>query len=136
MSVVRKQVSEAAFLAVKKASEVIDMSKHHGEHPRMGATDVCPLVPVSGITMEETAEYARKLAKRIGEELKFLFIVMKMLHSKRNGETWQTAGRVSMKDLKRNLQILNGNLISDLQFLMKEPGRLQLVQEIFLLHLM
>ena len=45
------------------------MSKHHGEHPRMGATDVCPLVPVSGITMEETAEYARRLAKRIGEEL-------------------------------------------------------------------
>jgi glutamate formiminotransferase/formiminotetrahydrofolate cyclodeaminase len=64
-----EQVSEAAFLAVKKASEIIDMSKHHGEHPRMGATDVCPFVPVSGITMAETAEYARKLAKRIGEEL-------------------------------------------------------------------
>jgi glutamate formiminotransferase/formiminotetrahydrofolate cyclodeaminase len=64
------QVSEAAFLAVKKASEIIDMSKHHGEHPRMGSTDVCPLVPVSGITMEETVEYARKLAGRIGDELK------------------------------------------------------------------
>jgi glutamate formiminotransferase/formiminotetrahydrofolate cyclodeaminase len=64
------EVSEAAFLAVKKASEVIDMSKHHGEHPRMGATDVCPFIPVSGITMEKTAEYARCLAKRIGEELK------------------------------------------------------------------
>jgi glutamate formiminotransferase/formiminotetrahydrofolate cyclodeaminase len=64
-----EQVSEAAFLAVKKASEIIDMSKHHGKHPRMGATDVCPFVPVSGITMEETAEYARKLAGRIGEEL-------------------------------------------------------------------
>ena len=63
-------VSEAAFRAVKKASEVIDMSKHHGEHPRMGATDVCPFVPVSGITMEETVEYARKLAERIGKELK------------------------------------------------------------------
>ncbi|HBC79437.1 MAG TPA: glutamate formimidoyltransferase, partial [Bacteroidales bacterium] len=62
-------VSEAAFRAVRKASELIDMSKHHGEHPRMGATDVCPMVPVSGITMEETAEYARRLAKRIGEEL-------------------------------------------------------------------
>jgi glutamate formiminotransferase/formiminotetrahydrofolate cyclodeaminase len=62
-------VSRAAFLAVKKASELIDMSKHHGEHPRMGATDVCPYVPVSGITMEETAGYARKLAKRIGDEL-------------------------------------------------------------------
>jgi glutamate formiminotransferase/formiminotetrahydrofolate cyclodeaminase len=65
-----EQVSQAAFLAVKKASEIIDMSKHHGEHPRMGATDVCPFVPVSGITMEETADYARKLAKRLGEELK------------------------------------------------------------------
>ena len=63
------EVIEAAFLAVKKASELIDMSKHTGEHPRFGATDVCPLVPVSGITMEETVEYARKLAKRIGEEL-------------------------------------------------------------------
>jgi glutamate formiminotransferase / formiminotetrahydrofolate cyclodeaminase len=62
-------VSLAAFLAVKKASEVIDMSKHHGEHPRMGATDVCPFVPVSGITMEETVTYARKVASRIGDEL-------------------------------------------------------------------
>jgi glutamate formiminotransferase/formiminotetrahydrofolate cyclodeaminase len=50
---------------------VIDMSKHHGEHPRFGATDVCPLIPVSGISMEETAEYARRLAKRIGDELQF-----------------------------------------------------------------
>ncbi len=63
------EVIEAAVAAVKKASELIDMSKHKGEHPRMGATDVCPLVPIAGITMEETVEYARKLAKRIGEEL-------------------------------------------------------------------
>jgi glutamate formiminotransferase / formiminotetrahydrofolate cyclodeaminase len=62
-------VSIAAFLAIKKAAEVIDMSKHHGEHPRMGATDVCPFVPVSGMTMEETVTYARKVAARIGEEL-------------------------------------------------------------------
>ncbi len=62
-------VIEAAFRAVKKASEVIDMSKHKGEHPRMGATDVCPLVPVANISMEETVEYARKLAERIGKEL-------------------------------------------------------------------
>ena len=62
-------VCEAAFLAVKKASELIDMSKHKGAHPRMGATDVCPLIPIANITMEETVEYARKLAKRIGEEL-------------------------------------------------------------------
>jgi len=62
-------VSEAAFRSVKKASEIIDMSKHHGAHPRMGATDVCPFVPVSGITMEETVKYARKVAERIGNEL-------------------------------------------------------------------
>jgi glutamate formiminotransferase / formiminotetrahydrofolate cyclodeaminase len=64
-----EEVCEAAFRAVKRASELIDMSKHHGEHPRMGATDVCPLIPVSGITMEETVIYARKLAERIGSEL-------------------------------------------------------------------
>jgi glutamate formiminotransferase/formiminotetrahydrofolate cyclodeaminase len=62
-------VSEAAFRCVKKASEVIDMSKHHGAHPRMGATDVCPFVPVSGITMEETVTIAHKVAERIGNEL-------------------------------------------------------------------
>ena len=62
-------VSEAAFLSVKKASEIIDMSKHHGAHPRMGATDVCPFVPVSGITMEETVSVAHKVAERIGNEL-------------------------------------------------------------------
>ncbi|MBT6836365.1 MAG: glutamate formimidoyltransferase [Bacteroidetes bacterium] len=64
-------VLEAAFNAVKKASELIDMSKHKGAHPRFGATDVCPLVPVSNISMEETVQYAHKLAKRIGEELKY-----------------------------------------------------------------
>jgi glutamate formiminotransferase/formiminotetrahydrofolate cyclodeaminase len=62
-------VVEAAFRCIKKAAELIDMSKHKGEHPRMGATDVCPLVPISGITMEETAEFAKQLAKRVGEEL-------------------------------------------------------------------
>ncbi len=64
-----KAVCEAAFLAIKKAGELIDMSRHKGEHPRMGATDVCPLIPISGISMEETAKYAQALAKRVGEEL-------------------------------------------------------------------
>jgi glutamate formiminotransferase/formiminotetrahydrofolate cyclodeaminase len=63
------EVCEAAFRAVKKASELLDMRHHKGEHPRFGATDVCPLIPVSGVSMEEAVEYARKLAKRIGEEL-------------------------------------------------------------------
>jgi glutamate formiminotransferase/formiminotetrahydrofolate cyclodeaminase len=62
-------VIEAAYQAIKKAGELIDMSKHKGEHPRMGATDVCPLIPISGITMEETVSYAKKLGKRVGEEL-------------------------------------------------------------------
>lgn len=62
-------VVEAAFRGIKKASEIIDMRKHKGEHPRFGATDVCPFVPIAGITMEETVEYARKLAERVGNEL-------------------------------------------------------------------
>lgn len=62
-------VIEAAFRAIDKAREVIDMRHHKGEHPRFGATDVCPLVPVSNITMEETVVYARKLAERVGKEL-------------------------------------------------------------------
>ena len=64
-----QSVIEAAYRAIKKAGELIDMSKHKGEHPRMGATDVCPLIPIANITMEETAKYAQELAKRIGEEL-------------------------------------------------------------------
>lgn len=63
------RVIEAAFRAIKKAGELIDMSKHKGEHPRMGATDVCPLIPIANISMEETAKYAQQLAKRVGDEL-------------------------------------------------------------------
>ncbi|MEI6019924.1 MAG: glutamate formimidoyltransferase [Bacteroidota bacterium] len=62
-------VIEGAFRAIKMAGELIDMSKHKGEHPRMGATDVCPLIPISNISMEETAHFAKALAKRVGEEL-------------------------------------------------------------------
>lgn len=62
-------VVQAAFLAIKKAGELIDMSKHKGEHPRMGATDVCPFIPISNISMEETAQYAVKLGKMVGDQL-------------------------------------------------------------------
>ena len=62
-------VVEAAFRGIAKAAELIDMSKHHGAHPRMGATDVCPLVPVSGVSLEECAEMARKLGRRVADEL-------------------------------------------------------------------
>ncbi len=64
-----EEVVEAAVRAARQAAELIDMSKHSGEHPRFGAMDVCPLVPVANITMDETVEYARALAKRLGEEL-------------------------------------------------------------------
>jgi len=62
-------VVEAAFRAIAAAAESIDMRRHTGEHPRMGATDVCPLVPISGISMAETAELARRLGERVGREL-------------------------------------------------------------------
>ena len=64
-----KQVVEAAFLLIKKASELIDMTKHSGEHPRFGATDVCPFVPVANATMEDCIECARSLGKKVGNEL-------------------------------------------------------------------
>jgi len=64
-----QQVIDAAFLLIQKAQELIDMSKHSGEHPRMGATDVCPLVPIANISMEQCAEWAHKLGERVGTEL-------------------------------------------------------------------
>ena len=63
-------VVEAAFRGIAEAAELIDMRRHSGEHPRMGATDVCPLVPIAGITMKETADLARALAERVGRELR------------------------------------------------------------------
>lgn len=62
-------VCEAAFRGIRKAAEIIDMTTHHGAHPRMGATDVCPLIPVAGITLDECAALARKLAERVADEL-------------------------------------------------------------------
>ena len=62
-------VIEAAFLLIQKAAELIDMSKQTGEHPRFGATDVCPLIPIANISMDEVVPYAHKLGKRVGEEL-------------------------------------------------------------------
>ena len=62
-------IGEAAFRVIKKASELIDMSKHSGEHPRMGATDVCPFVPVAGVGIDDCIRVARALGKRVGKEL-------------------------------------------------------------------
>ena len=75
-----KNVIEAAFLLIKKAKELIDMSKHSGEHPRMGATDVCPLVPISNISMDEVTKYARELAKRVGSELEIPVYCLSLIH--------------------------------------------------------
>ncbi|MCB0556083.1 MAG: glutamate formimidoyltransferase [Phaeodactylibacter sp.] len=75
-------VVRAAFLAIKKASEVIDMRKHKGEHPRMGATDVCPLIPISNISMEEVVEWARKLGEMAGRELEIPFYLYEFAATK------------------------------------------------------
>ena len=84
-------VVEAAFLAIKKASELIDMSKHTGAHPRMGATDVCPFIPISGMTMDECVEYARKLGKRVGDELGIPIYLYENAASK---EEWRNLANV------------------------------------------
>jgi len=103
------EVIEAALVAIKKAAEVIDMRHHKGEHPRFGATDVCPFVPVANITMEETVEYARKLAKRVGEELGIPVFcyenaaftdVRKNLANCRSGEYEALPERISTKEWK------------------------------------
>lgn len=85
-----KPVIEAAFLAIKKASELIDMSKHKGEHPRMGATDVCPLIPISNITLDETADYARQLGERAGAELDIPFYLYEHAASKKERQNLAT----------------------------------------------
>jgi len=84
-------VVEAAFRAIKEAAALIDMSKHSGEHPRMGATDVCPFIPISGITMEETVEYSKLLAKRVGEELA---IPVFLYESSATDKRWQNLANI------------------------------------------
>lgn len=97
------EVLEAAFKAVKKAKELIDMGKHSGAHPRFGATDVCPLVPVSNITMEETVEYARKLAKRIGGELEYPVYLYEKAATKPERENLATVRAGEYEGLKEKL---------------------------------
>ncbi|HLG19459.1 MAG TPA: glutamate formimidoyltransferase [Bdellovibrionota bacterium] len=77
-------VAEAAFRAIQRAADLIDMRKHRGEHPRMGATDVCPFVPVSNVTMEECVEIARKVGERVGRELKIPVYLYEKAASKPN----------------------------------------------------
>ena len=86
-----EQVVEAAFQAIKKAADLIDMSTHKGAHPRMGATDVCPFVPVSNMNMDECVEYSKKLAKRVGEELN---IPVYLYGNSATKEEWQNLANV------------------------------------------
>ena len=88
-------VTEAAFRAIKKAGELIDMSKHKGEHPRMGATDVCPLIPIANISMEETAAWAQQLAQRDGTELNLQLYLYEAAQTKKE--------RNNLSDLKKSL---------------------------------
>ena len=83
-------VIEAAFRGIAKAAELIDMRRHRGEHPRMGATDVCPLVPISGLSMEETIEWARKLAERVGRELEIPIFLYEHAASERKRKNLAT----------------------------------------------
>ena len=84
-------VIAAAAKAVKKAAELIDMSKHKGEHPRMGATDVCPLIPIANISMDEVVEYAHKLGKMLGESTDIPFYMYENAASK---EAWRNLATV------------------------------------------
>lgn len=92
-------VVEAAFRAVGKAGQLIDMRQHHGAHPRIGATDVLPIVPVSGITLEECAEISRKLAKRIADELNIPCYCYELQRSHRSVRTLPFVARASMRAL-------------------------------------
>jgi len=84
-------VVEAAFQAIKTAGELIDMSKHHGEHPRMGATDVCPFIPISGLSMDDCVHYAKVLGERVGRELKIPIYLYEYAASK---EEWRNLATV------------------------------------------
>ena len=98
-------VIEAAFQAIKKASELIDMSKHSGEHPRMGATDVCPLIPISNISMEEVAKYAHKLGERAGSELDIPFYMYETAATKKDRVNLATVRAGEYEGLPQKLSL-------------------------------
>lgn len=101
-----EDVIEAAVVAGKKAAELIDMSKHTGEHPRFGCMDVCPLVPIAGVSMEECAEYARALAKRLGEEA---------------GLTIYCYEAAALKEERQNLAVVRAGEYEGLQEKLSDP---------------
>ena len=97
-------VEEAAFRGIAKAAEVIDMSKHHGTHPRMGATDVCPFVPVNEVTMEECADMARRVGRRVGEELRIPVYLYEHAASRPERRNLANIRRGEYEGLARNLR--------------------------------
>ncbi|MBC7473165.1 MAG: glutamate formimidoyltransferase [Candidatus Sericytochromatia bacterium] len=99
-----ESVVDAAFLAIKKASELIDMSKHSGEHPRMGATDVCPFIPVANISIEETIEYAKKLAERVAKELNIPIYLYESAATKPERKNLATVRSGEYEGLAKKLQ--------------------------------
>lgn len=102
-----ESVIEGAFQVIKRSYELIDMSKHSGEHPRMGATDVCPLIPLANITMEETVEYAKKLAERVGKELNlpaFLYENAASVPERRNLATIRSGEYEGLEDKLKKVE--------------------------------
>ena len=97
-------VVQAAFLAIKKAAELIDMREHEGEHPRMGATDVCPLVPVSNITMDEVVQYAHKLGEMAGSQLDIPFYMYENAATKKERRNLATVRAGEYEGLPDKLQ--------------------------------
>ncbi len=98
-------VVEAAFKAIKKASQVIDMSQHKGEHPRMGATDVVPLIPISDVTMEECIDLSKALAKRVGEELGISVYLYEKSASKAERENLADVRRGQYEGMEEKLKL-------------------------------
>ncbi len=113
-------MAEAAFRAIRRAAELIDMSRHRGEHPRMGATDVCPFVPLQGVTMEECADLARRVGRRVGEELGIPVYLYE--------EAASTPERRSLADVRQgeydvNLNTRDRRLAHEIALNIREAGR-------------
>src|SRR6266404_5254152 len=100
---------EAAFRGIQKASELIEMRKHKGAHPRMGATDVCPFIPVSNVSWEEAIECANRLGKRVGEELKIPVYLYERQREISRDRISRSFAPANTKVLPKKSKSLNGN---------------------------
>ena len=111
------QVGEAAFRAIAKAAELIDLDKHEGEHPRIGATDVVPFVPISGVTMEECVEIARSLGERVGSKLGIPVYLYEAAAARPDALTWKISAGENTKLSKRRSAPCRSELLT-----MVQPG--------------